>query len=231
MQPEYRADPNNNAHAINAKGKAVHRQTIGRMANGDEWDNRIHDDLPDWPLAKALKADKQNDLLEVARQFRRIYDQAHTHVEIMGSDYERGSLYVVHRTSVDKKTGAVQYGKVLRSHSADTIATEAARRRVGDTSRTIKGHAPVARRWEGDHTINRMLDARRLLADLLARLGPIRDEVVAAVVHGDTMEDVGRMMGASNQKYALGAGKQVVLRGLVAVRDALADMRRNPTVH
>lgn len=212
-----------------AEAKAVARERkkhVKRQAIGNEWDGKAANDNVAWPLAKALLAERNNDLLRYALAYRKIEAQANSGFELLGRSQSPEDLMQLDQSTWIKPNGEIAY-KGARTLTAAQFTGEApAMQAVKADSTTRMKMQPVPKRWKGDMPLIEMLDAQSLLVRLRERLGPIVEPFEAAVCEGKTMEQVGREIGVGSAKQASGAAKALVILGLIAIRDALGEIRR-----
>ncbi|CAH1657063.1 conserved hypothetical protein [Hyphomicrobiales bacterium] len=190
------------------------RSIRARQAIGDGWDGRPDNDNIAWPLAKALLAEKNGDLLKYAIRYRQIEASATSGAQLGGTSQGMEFMPLDQRTWLNAK------GEVVNKGARRLTAVEV----TGDIG-THNG-AKVAKKWNGDAKVHAMIDDKALLAQLRNRLGIILEPFEELVLHGKTYEHVGRMMGIGNHAGAKGAASALVHMGLIAIRDALGDVTR-----
>lgn len=215
--------------AQRAEAKAVKRQKAriaARQSIGDGWDGRADNDNVNWPLVKALFAEGNHDLVKYAIRYRQIEASATSGAQLTGQTPTDGDYLVVAHETAFNNNGEIVYGKVRRSRSADAIGSTPPRQANRATETTMKPSGPVPKKWNGDAKVNAMLDDRVLLARLRARLGVIVEPFEELVLHGATLEKVGRSMGAGNVRAAMSSAKTIAHLGLISVRDELGELRR-----
>jgi hypothetical protein len=211
------------AAKVKAESRALNnmrRKIRKRQEEGNDWDGAAaNDNRIDWPLAKAMTADGNHDLLRVAIRYRAIHDRAMSQ-PLLGEGVVVGSeLSVLHRL-VDRGDGVmVNKGEVVLKSAAPTEYP--AMRATPTSSESKKKAAPIPKPWNGDRVVNDAIDARSLLASLHRRLGPLTEPVEMAVIDGATLEKCGNAAGVANRSGAQAAGKVLVYNGLVMMRDHL----------
>ncbi|CAH1665750.1 MULTISPECIES: hypothetical protein [unclassified Chelatococcus] len=190
------------------------RSIRARQAIGEGWDGRADNDNIAWPLAKALLAEKNGDLLKYAIRYRQIEASA-TSGALLG-----GTSQGMEFMPLDQRTWLNAKGEVVNKGARKLTAVEV----TGDIG--TQNGAKVAKKWNGDAKVNAMIDDKALLAQLRSRLGLILEPFEDLVLHGATLERVGRALGSGNINAATGAAKAVAHMGLIAIRDALGEIRR-----
>ncbi|WMT90998.1 hypothetical protein [Pelagibacterium sp. H642] len=203
------------------------KRRLAKMeAKRGDWDGTMcpANDNIGWPLAKALLAEKNHELLLVAIRYRQIERAATSGTQLMGLS-PTADLSIVH-VSEAEDDGSVSFEKVRRSKSADAIATTPGRKaRVisneeGEPSAVRS--SSVQRPWNGDDKLHAMIDAKSLLEKLRKAVGAFVDPLEAMVVEGETYEQVGRRFGVGNRAGAMGFARGVAHVGLLAAKGVLA---------
>lgn len=202
----------------------ITKRIARRQSIGDGWDGRTNDNIG-WPLAKALLAAGQQDLLKYAMRYRQIETSATSEVLLGGTSLGQDPVQIDQKTWV-RPDGSVAYLGDRKITSAKFAGEAPATQKVRTSDTTMKAAAPVPKKWNGDAKVIDHIDDTRRLARLRAALGPIVAPVEEAVLHGATLEEVGRGMGAGSQKGASATGKAVVCMGLNVVREVLGEIRR-----
>lgn len=195
-----------------------------RAKIGKDWDGKAANDNIAWPLAKALLAEGNKELLKYAIAYRRIYTLAKSEAVLGGKGIEMESLSLDRYVYEDKETGEPKYNNVKQSKAADVDIPP--RRKAAANDDTRQNTSSVPKPWNGDKPVNDMIDAKRQLAGLQARLGYLVDPLELAVIDGATLEAVGNSAGIANRAGAMGAGRALVHMGLVTVRDSLGKLDR-----
>jgi hypothetical protein len=172
--------------------------TSGQEANDNE----------DWPLQKLLRTEKNEHCLALAIRYRDLHDTATMPVQLIGREPE--DLYEVQNRD---KQGKWKGPKVVTGKRANPAVP--AQRAVASTE-TKRRAAPVPKKWNGDWPILAAIDAKRDLAYLRAKLAyvpAILDAFEWSVVDGETLEEIGKRLGAGS-KGAKGEARARVFDGL-----------------
>lgn len=232
MRPEERAEQ----HAQRAR--LAERAKIGK-----DWDGSSSDYVA-WPLAKALLADGNKDLLKYAMAYRRIYDQAKSEAVLGGKGVSLGDGVALDRYSYVRPDGTVVYKHARQSRAAhvdiparhysappkaenlDLYSNDP----TSQPAAPVKNWSNVPKPWDGDRPVNDMIDAQRELARLQARLGHLCEPFEMACIDGATLAEVGNSVGIANRSGAQGAGRALVHTALITVRDALGSIGRRDLV-
>lgn len=215
-----------------AKAEAKAAKSAGRNATvrqhiGEDWDGKADNDNPiGWPLAKALLADGKQHLLKYAMRYRRIEASATSDARLDGKKPESEMVSIDHETHI-MPNGEIAYGKVRKSVSAEAIGSTPSRRSNVTNEATMHPSSPVAKKWNGDAKVIDMVDDKRRLAQLRTKLGVFVEPFEEAVLHGATLEAVGRMMGAGSVRGAQTSAKVMLQMGLYSVADELGEIRRD----
>lgn len=201
----YGSDGPSIEHRLRAQSAWISSQRYsGQAANDNE----------DWPLAKLLRTEGQDELLAMAERYRQMYDAANSPTELRGTD-AADNIYLMSDTRLDESTGAlVDKGAKRvkgRKARADEPPRQALRTRV-DQPKAMSARVP--KKWNGDWPLLNKIDAGRDLAAAQAALGPVREAFEAAVIGGETLEAIGRDHGVGNKTGAKGAGRALVYLGL-----------------
>jgi hypothetical protein len=201
------------------KARLAERAYIGR-----NWDGKPANDNINWPLAKALLTEGNGELLKYAMAYRRIYDHAKSEAELGMGDSTGPEMVVVHRSRIDESSGTLIYGGEL-VHKAGTIEIPATRTSPTNPD-SKKSATPVTKPWNGDAPVNNMIDAKRELARLNARMGPTVEPFEMACIDGATLAEVGNALGVANRAGSMGAGKALCHLALITIRDNLRKPER-----
>lgn len=208
------------------KARLAIRAKIGRDWDGEP-DNERGKTV--WPLAKALLSEGNDELLKYAIAYRRIYDAAKSEAVLGGRSPmpERVTVDGLRLAveSVARDDGNVTFGKVRKSRGVNA-ANEPAKRKIRANDESRLGAGSVPRPWNGDALVNDMIDAKRHLKRLHARLGRLVEPLEMAVIDGATLQEVGNAAGIANRAGSMGAGRALVHMGLVTVRDTLGRVDR-----
>jgi hypothetical protein len=190
------------------------------------WDGSMcpTNDNVGWPLAKALLAEKNLDLLLVAVRYRQIERSATSGYQLMGLS-PTADLSIAH-VSEAEDSGDITYGRVRRSTSAGAIATAPGRKARStdsdDGEPALMRSSSVPRTWTGDDKLNAMIDAKRILEQLHEAIGAFVEPLEAMIVEGATYEEVGRRFGVGNRAGAMGFARGVAHLGLTAAQGVFA---------
>jgi len=193
-----------------------------RAQIGRDWDGKADNDNIAWPLAKALLAEGNDELLKYAIKYRKIYDQAKSEVMIGFKGAASPDMVVVRKSTVNESTGHISYGGDLVIKSAPTEMPATMKSPTNPDSK--KNAAPVPKPWTGDMEIINAMDARELLAHLQAKVGSTIEPFEMAVIDGATLAEAGNAAGIANRGGAMAAGRAILHMGLLAVRDALGPV-------
>ncbi|MBY5563594.1 hypothetical protein [Rhizobium leguminosarum] len=170
-------------------------------------------DRRDWPLEKLLNTEQNDHCLRLARRYRHLHDVATLPTELIGTD-AADNVYIVHKEDAEGKPKEIKVVTGKRAN-VDTAPTRAA----AMTSETKRRAALVPKKWQGDMPLLAKIDAGRELAYLRARLA-VTDNIISAfemaVLDGDTLEAIGRALGAGS-KGAKGAARAWVFDGFQIV--------------
>lgn len=191
---------------------------------GKDWDGKAANDNIAWPLAKALLAEGNKELLKYAIAYRRIYTLAKSEVVLGGSAPER-EMNLDRYVYEDKETGEQKYNNVRKRQAAD-VDIPPTRKKPTDSLEPSGNGSSVTKPWNGDKPVNDMIDAKRQLSALQDRLGHLADPLEMAVVDGATLEAVGNACGIANRAGSMGAGRAIIHMGLITVRDCLGRLER-----
>ncbi|MGU3494227.1 hypothetical protein ACLBXM_09315 [Xanthobacteraceae bacterium A53D] len=216
-----------------AEAQAAEASTVSRITKriakrqsiGDGWDGKAANDNIGWPLAKALLAAGDGELLKYAMRYRQIETSATSEVLLGGTSIGADPVQVDQKTWV-KPDGTVAYKGERQLTAAKFVGDIPSTQKVRTNDSTIKAAAPVAKKWNGDAKVIDHIDDTRRLAALRAALGPLVEPFEEAVLHGATLEEVGRGVGTNARSAAMASGKAVVWMGLNVVRGVLGELRR-----
>lgn len=204
--------------------KRISGRLARKHAKTDNWDGKPANDNIAWPLAKALLAEGNGDLLKYAILYRKVYDTAKTEVALGIKGSPGQELSVAHKTRLDESTGRIVYGGevVIKSRPEAIPATQ----RRATSSDCKQNSAPVPKPWKGDLDLINAIDARARLAHLHAVLGPLVEPFEMAVIDNATLAEVGNAAGIANRAGSMGAGRALVHTGLLAIRAAVGEVSR-----
>lgn len=178
-------------------------------------------DNADWPLQKLLRTEKNEACLGLAIRYRDLHDMATRPCQLIGR--ETDNLYVVHNQDEE---GNDKGPKVVTGKKAN-IDTPARRSAIAGDE-TKKRAAPVPKKWNGDWPILTAIDAKRELAYLRAKLAyvpNILDAFEWSVVDGETLEEIGKRLGAGS-KGAKGEARARIFDGFGIVDRYWSAQRR-----
>ncbi len=205
LRVAFPGDRSDDVDTFIARGKAWYSSHFysGQHAN----DNK------DWPLEKLLNTESNTNCLRLARRYRYLHDAATGPTQLIGTDASE-NVYILHNEDADGKPKEV---KTVTGKRAN-VETEPTRASV-TTGETKKRAAPVAKKWQGDMPLINKIDAVRELAYIRARLA-VTDNIIAAfemaVIDGDTLDEIGRALGAGS-KGAKGAARAWIFDGFQIV--------------
>lgn len=212
-----------------AEKQAMHRERARlatRMKIGKDWDGAPANDNIAWPLAKALLAEGNGDLLKYALAYRKVHTQACSNAVLGGSTYtEKDGRVLDYVSNLDESTGVISYGKPRKSRSVEAVASTPPRRKNATNEASTSAFSSVPKPWNGDKSVNDMIDARPKLSRLRLVLGAIVEPFEMAVVDGATLAEVGKASGASSRDGAPAAGRAICHMGLLAIRGVLGELR------
>lgn len=206
---------------------AVHaekRRLAVRASYGKEWDGKADNNNIAWPLAKALLAEGNHDLLKYAMAYRKIYDQAKAEIALGFKGTPPTEMTIVRRNYVDESTGKITYGGEIVSKAASV--DKPAMRAMPTNPDSKKRAAPVPRPWTGDVELISAMDAREKLSWLQGMLGPLVEPFEMACIDGATLAEVGGASGASSRDGKPAAGRAVCHLALITIRDAIGGVAR-----
>lgn len=193
---------------------------------GKGWDGSAANDNVAWPLATALIREGNTELLKYAMKYRRIYDTAKSEAMLGGSTVNFGEGMAIDQRQWIKPNGQIAY-KGARVVSTSEPEEQPKRRSATDSEEQMSsekvdsGWSNVPKQWKGDVPVNNMIDAQRELARLQARLGHLCEPFELACIDGATLEAVGNSEGIANRAGAMGAGRALLHKALVTLRDTM----------
>lgn len=203
---------------------AQKRRLALRASYGKDWDGTADNDNINWPLAKALLAEGNGELLKYAMMYRKTYEMAKGEVLIGIKGQPSPEMQVVHRSSIDESTGRITYGgEIVRKGASSDIQPT---RSTPTNPDSKKNAAPVPRPWTGDRAINDAIDAREKLSWLQSLLGPTTEPFELACIDGATLQEVGNAAGVSSRGGAMAAGRALVHLALTTLRDFTGSVSR-----
>ena len=203
----------------------ITKRIAKRQSIGDGWDGKPDTESMGWPLAKALLAEGSHDLLKYAMRYRQIELSANNEAVLGGTNSPVDMLQIDQRTWI-KPNGEVAYTGVRKLTSAQCIGDIPAAQKTRTSDQTMRAAAPVPKKWNGDAKVIDHIDDCRRLELLRAALGPLVEPFEAAVVYGETLESVGRSIGAGSLRGAQITGKAVVVMCLGIVKGVMGEINR-----
>jgi len=209
---------------------AAQRKRLGARASfGAEWNGSAANDNIDWPLAKALLAEGNTELLKYAMAYRRVYEQAKSEALLGGKGVSLGDGMAVDRHTYVKPDGRIVYKHARQSTAAgvNIPPTVKVPPFVDDATDTNRNSVRVPKAWDGDKPVNDMIDAKAKLARVQAKLGHLCEPFEMACIDGATLQEVGNAAGINNRAGAMGAGRAIIHMALVTVRDTIGEVTRN----
>ena len=192
------------------EGIRMQKSRLAKRARiGADWDGKAANDNIAWPLATALVREGNTELLKAAIAYRKLNDEANSSAMLGIGSSCLGSL------QIDDDTILTRGGKVVRLDlpKRKTSPVEV------DESGTQSNWSSVPKPWNGDEPVNNMIDARRKLSLVQARLGPLCEAVEMAVVDGSTYKEVGAFLGASGRTEGTAVGRAAVHLGLASIKN------------
>lgn len=223
------------------RGIQMQKRRLAKLdAKRPNWMTPPVNDNQAWPLAQQLRKEGNDVLLRVAERYRAIYDAAQIEVPLMGTAID--DLYSVPKDQRihNRADGSVGYKGERRVKSAvgrfegddgaykatpidDEVQQELAANVV---TFPRKPKRPVPKKWNGDRLLNEAIDCRAAIHRLRQALGPLVGPFEDAVLHGETLSSIGEAQGAAGIASRGAAGRVLVMLGLQAVREAMAEMER-----
>jgi hypothetical protein len=202
------------------------RQSLG--------DPSADNDNETWPLLTSLRREGDNDSIATVLQYRQLV--ALCACQPLQGQRIPGGTPVVHRsTNLEKETEAAlaKIGPTSDSLPGGEIKYKEVKKKKGGTfhlpaqqavatnDETRVRTAPVAIPFN-DELLIRQLDAKPVLKEVRAALGPLLDPFEDAVLGGKTYTDIGRKEDASVKPDV--AGKALVKRAIIAAEGVLYDI-------
>jgi hypothetical protein len=211
-----------------------HRLAI-RHKKSNDWDGQAANDNIAWPLATALIREGNTELLKAAMYYRKVHDTAKSEAKLGGSGVNLGDGVALDQRQWVKPNGQVAYKgtRVVSSHEPEASAK---RKSTTDSEEQLSsekadsGWTSVPKPWKGDEPVNNMIDAQRRLRELRTRLGILVEPLEMAVVDGETYQAVGNSTGVADRSGAISAGRAITHMGLIAIRDAIGNVKRSDLV-
>ncbi|WP_198521643.1 hypothetical protein [Rhizobium sullae] len=206
-----------------------------RAQKGKDWDGSAANDNIAWPLATSLIREGNTELLKAAFAYRKIHDQANSGALLGGRTASIGDGMALDRYSYVRPNGTVVYKHPRQKKSADVDIP--AKRYVAPPSYDGIDHSSeevkvsnwsnIPKPYNGDEPVNRKLDAQSKLIELRGRLGVLVEPLEMAAVDGATYQEIGNASGIADRNGSIAAGRAIVHMALLAIRDALGDVRRS----
>lgn len=201
----------------------ITKRIAKRQSIGDGWDGKPDTESMGWPLAKALLAEGNHDLLKYAMRYRQIELSANNEAVLGGKSTAGEAIQIDQKTWV-RPDGSVAYLGERKLTAAKYVGDLPHKQMTKANDNTMRVAAPVPKKWTGDDVVIAHMDDMGRLAVLKRALGPLVEPFEAAVVYGATLEAVGRSIGAGSQKGASASGRAVVMMGLHVVRNTLGEI-------
>ena len=207
-------------HAQKARLAKRHKQSEG-------WDGEPHNDNSPWPLAKALLAEGNGDLLKYAMAYRRIYDRAKSEAVLGGSGARIDDGFSLDRYTYVRPNGEIVYNRPRQSTAAgvDLPGRQYVAPTLPEEADSQRNWTKVPKPWNGDKPVNDRIDAQRELARLNAAMGPTVEPFEMACIDGATLAEVGNALGVANRAGSMGAGKALCHLALITIRDSLKSSK------
>lgn len=199
-----------------------------RAAIGKDWDGKADNDNIAWPLATSLIREGNTELLKAAMAYRRIHDQAKSEALLGGKSVAIRDGVALDRYAYIRPNGTIAYkhAKQKKSANVDIPARQYVAPFEDEEAQTHRNSINIPKPWNGDKPVNDMIDAQGKLAGLRSRLGILVEPVEMAIIDGETYQTIGNSLGVANRAGAMGAGCAAVHMGLVVIRDALGNIKR-----
>lgn len=203
-----------------------------RAAIGKDWDGKADNDNIAWPLATALIREGNTELMKAALAYKRTYDMAKSDAVLGGNGAVMKEGFSLDRHVHIRKDGTVAYKHVRQRTAAEVdipakqYVAPPAYEKITDETIKVSNWSNVPKPWNGDKSVNDMLDAQGRLASLHDRLGVLAEPLEMAVIDNRTYQQVGNAIGVADRSGSIASGRAVVHLALVAVRDALGTIRR-----
>lgn len=236
--PEERAEAKARANAKRAAeqaGVAAECARISaRQAIGQGWDGAANDN-ESFPLLKALKSEKRDDAIAIVMRYRALAAVVAAQPLQGASSTTDDGLAVAHRSTrlagpqaVDAAAAAgwpgdaldddeINYKETIRVRKG-AAGSQGKRARIASDDDPTPSTASLSRRFNHD-LLDAQIDARPIMGELRAALGPLLDYFEDAVLGGLTLAEIGTKAGAGTEKKASAVGRAFVERAVDTVRD------------
>jgi hypothetical protein len=218
--------------------EAVHTEKVRlhrRAQIGKDWDGTAANDNIAWPLATSLIREGNTELLKAAMYYRKVHDTAKSNALLGGRTASIGDGMALDRYSYVRPNGTVTYARPKQKKSADVdiparqYTAPPSYDNVVLASEEVKvsNWSNIPKPYKGDEPVNNMIDAQSRLVQLRQRLGVLAEPFEMAVVDGATYQAVGNASGIADRNGSIAAGRAIVHMALVAIRDAIGDVKRS----
>lgn len=207
----------------------IQKKRLGKRAKiGADWDGKADNDNIAWPLAKALLAEGNGDLLKYAMSYRKIYNTAKSEVVLGGSGVVMREGFSLDRHTVVRANGTIAYKHIRQSKAAhvDIPGKQYVPPYDDEQTETHRNSIRIPKPWNGDKPVNDRIDAEAQLIRLQSRLGHLCEPFEMACIDGATLAEVGNSVGIANRSGAQGAGRALVHMALITIRDSLGEVVR-----
>ena len=210
---------------------AIHaekRRLAARASYGKDWDGKADNDNVAWPLATSLIREGNLELLKAAMAYRRAYDSAKSEATLGGKGVALKDGFALDRHIHIRASGSIAYKHVRQSEAAsvDIPAVAKVAPYANEEDGVERNTVRIPKPWDGDRQVNDMIDAQGKLARLRSSLGALAEPLEMAVIDGATYQAVGNACGVADRSGSIAAGRAIVHIALVAVRDAVGNVRR-----
>jgi len=217
------------------EGVHAQKSRLAIMAKkGANWDGEAANDNIAWPLATSLIREGNTELLKAAMLYRKTHDMAHSGALLGGRTASIGDGMALDRYSYVRPNGTVTYARPRQKKSADVdipakqYTAPPSYDNIVVTSEEVKvsNWSNIPKPYKGDEPVNNKIDAQARLSILRQRLGVLAEPLEMAVVDGATYQAVGNASGVADRSGSIAAGRAIVHMALIALRDAMGEIRR-----
>jgi hypothetical protein len=208
----------------------VQKMRLGkRAAIGKDWDGKADNDNIAWPLAKALLAEGNTELLKYAMAYRRIHDTAKSEAMLGGKSVSVRDGIALDRYAYIRPNGTIVYKHARQKKSADVDipAKQYVAPFEDEEAQVNRNSINIPKPWHGDRPVNDMIDAQGQLAGLRRALGHLCEPFELACIDGRTLAEVGNAAGIANRAGSMGAGRALCHMALFTIRDFLGGVKRS----